>query len=225
MTETEPSEPKPQVPSAGLPAKAGAGAGRPSPSPLPVIGGRLGIAIFFLVGMAVMSWQGFNGWIDRNLHPQEPKPVATWSVGTEANVELTLITADAKRLNCAHDTTLENLHCAYTASKRPWPRTPNSPLDDNDEVVIQPYRTADTNALILVSGVWAQPELALRLHREPPNLADIDKQLRFVAYCRVRFVGELKNASLRWETGGKWAEEPTAFVAKPVHCTLDKPTG
>jgi len=41
-----------------------------------------------------------------------------------------------------------------------------------------------------------QPELALRLHREPPNYYDVKKQARFVAYCKVRFVGELTNISL-----------------------------
>jgi hypothetical protein len=101
----------------------------------------------------------------------------------------------------------------------------NAPLDDNDQFVIQPYRTADTNALVLVSGLWAEPELALRLHREPPNVTDVDKNLRFVAYCRVRFIGELEKVSMRWDNNGKWAEEPKAIVARPVRCTLDPPNG
>jgi hypothetical protein len=178
-----------------------------------------------LIGIAVIAWQGLNSAIDRTLHPKAVKPVANWQVGAEADLEVTVITPDAKRLQCAHDESIEDLHCGYTANKRPWRRTPNAPLDDNDAHLIQPYRTADTNALVLVSGLWAQPEVALRLHREPPNLADIDKNLRFVAYCRVRFVGELEKISLRWDTNGKWGEEPKAMVAKPVRCTLDPPNG
>jgi hypothetical protein len=189
------------------------------------IGGRLWIGIAMLVGIGVISWQWLNGWIDRTLHPKAPKPVATWQVGSEADVELTVITPDAKRLNCAHDALVEDAHCAYTANKRPWRRMPNAPLDDNDQRVIQPYRTADTNALILVSGLWAEPEVALRLHREPPNTADVDKNLRFVAYCHVRFVGELTQVGLRWDNAGKWADEPKALVARPVRCTLEPPTG
>jgi hypothetical protein len=190
-----------------------------------VFGGRLFIGIALLVGMGVISWQGLNVVIDRTLHPKEPKPAAAWKVGEEADVELTLITPDAKRLQCAHDTTLEGVHCGYSAAKRPFRRTPNAPFDDNDAAVIQPYRTADTNALVLVSGLWAQPELALRLHREPPVMGDVDKNLRFVAYCRVRFVGELEKVSLRWDTNAKWGEEPKAMVAKALRCTLEPPNG
>ena len=144
---------------------------------------------------------------------------------SEADVELTLITADAKRLSCAHDKPVEDVRCAFTANKSRVRRAPNAPFDDNDESVIQPYRTADTNVLILASGLWAQPELAMRLHREPPNLADIDKHLRFVAYCRVRFVGEMENVATRWDTSGKWTDEPKAMLAKPIRCTLDPPNG
>ena len=190
-----------------------------------MIGGRLYIAIGMLVLMGVISWQYPNAIIDRMLHPKVAKPAVTWKVGEEADVELTLITPDAKRLQCAHDATLEDVHCGYAANKRPFRRVPNAPFDDNDEAVIQPYRTADTNALILVSGLWAQPEIALRLHREPPVPGDVDKSLRFVAYCHVRFVGELEKVSLRWDTNAKWGEEPKAMVAKPVRCTLEPPNG
>jgi hypothetical protein len=188
-----------------------------------LLGGRLLLGIAMLFGIGVISWQWLNVWVDRGLHPRPPKAVAAWAVGSEADVQITLITADAKRLACAHDSEVEGVHCAYTANKRPWRRTPNAPLDDNDEHVIQPYRTADTNQLILVSGLWAEPELALRLHREPPNLADVDKHLRFVAYCRVRFVGEFTAIGTRWDTNAKWGEDAKSFVAKPVRCTLEPP--
>jgi hypothetical protein len=193
--------------------------------PLQVIGGRLAVGIVFLAGIALVAPQNMNAWVDRQLHPSPVKAVETWEIGKEAHVELTLITADAKRLNCAHDQVLEGQHCGFSANKHAWPRVPGQLSDDNDYQVIQPYRTADTNALILVSGVWAQPELALRVHREPPSYYDVKKQMRFVAYCKVRFVGELTNVSLRWDTGGKWQDEPKAMVAQALSCTLEPPTG
>lgn len=221
MTESDAS------PAGPVPAPPSPPAAEPRPRgpELQLIGGRLWSGIALLAGIGLVSWQTINVLIDHTLHPKAPKPVATWQVGAEADVEITLITPDAKRLNCAHDSPVEDVHCAYTANKRPWRRQPNAPLDDNDRFVIQPYRTADTNALILVSGLWAEPELALRLHREPPNVADVDKNLRFVAYCHVRFIGELEKVSMRWDTNGKWAEEPKAFVARPLRCTLDPPNG
>jgi len=190
-----------------------------------VIGGRLGTAILLLLGIAAVSPQGMNLWVDRLLHPASIKPAETWEAGKEAQLELTLITADARRLNCAHDQVLEGQHCGFSANKHAWPRAPGELSDDNDYDVIQPYRTADTNALVLVSGIWAQPELALRLHREPPDHYDVKKQARFVAYCKVRFVGELSNVGVRWDTGAKWQEEPKAMVAQALSCTLEPPTG
>jgi hypothetical protein len=192
---------------------------------LPALGGRLLIGILLLAGIALVSPQNMNVWIDRKLHPEPVKHAGVWETGKDANVELTLITADAHRLNCASDTTLEGQHCGFTANKRVWPRAPGQLVDDNDFDVIQPYRTADTNALILVSGLWAQPELALRVHREPPSYYDVKKQLRFVAYCKVHFVGELKDVALRWDTAAKWAPEPKAMVAKALSCTLEPPQG
>jgi hypothetical protein len=192
---------------------------------IPVLGGRLGIGILLLLGIALVSPQGMNLWVDRHLHPTPIKPVETWEVGKESHLELTLITADARRLNCAHDQLLEGQHCGFSSNKHAWPRAPGELADDNDYDVIQPYRTADTNALVLVSGVWAQPELALRVHREPPSYYDVKKQARFVAYCKVRFLGELSNVALRWDTGAKWQEEPKAMVAQALSCTLEPPTG
>ena len=193
--------------------------------PLPVLGGRLAIGVLLLGGIALVSPQGMNAWLDRRIHPAPAKRVEVWEAGKEASVQLTLITADSRRLNCAHDQVLAGQHCGFGANKRSWPRQPGDLLDDNDHDVIQPYRTADTNALVLVSGIWAQPELALRVHREPPTYYDIKKQVRFVAYCRVRFVGELTDAALRWESGGKWLTEPKAMVAQALSCTLEPPQG
>ncbi|HTV19984.1 MAG TPA: hypothetical protein VMG12_14970 [Polyangiaceae bacterium] len=220
MTDSDAPLAGPEPPAPAAPAGA-----RPPADGPEVLGGRLFIGVGMLISMSVIAWQGLNAVIDRTLHPKAVKPVVEWKAGNEADVELTLITPDAKRLQCAHDATIEGLHCGYTANKRPFRRVPNAPFDDNDQSVIQPYRTADTNALVLVSGLWAEPEIALRLHREPPVTGDVDKNLRFVAYCRVRFVGELEKPSLRWDTNAKWGEEPKAMVAKPLRCTLEPPNG
>jgi hypothetical protein len=172
--------------------------------------------------MATIASQPLNARIDRWLFPREVKPVAQWKVGTEADVELTLITDDYQRLSCANDEVVAGAHCAFRADKRHWPRERGAPVDDNKADVIQPYRTADTNQLILVSGLWAQPEVAMRLHNEPPHHFPEKKQLRFVAYCKVRFVGEI-TADLRWQRGASWQEKQKGLVAQPLSCTLTPP--
>jgi hypothetical protein len=182
------------------------------------------VGIAFLAGIAIVANQRLNLAIDGRLNPEPPKPkVDAWAVGKEADVQITLITDDSRRLACASDTVVEDTHCSSDGKKRRWPREPSAPLDDNNVDVIQPYRTADTNQLLYVAGLWAEPELAMRLHREPPDQFAADKLLRFVAYCRVKFVGEMKQASVRWEQGGQWQDEQSALVAKPLRCTLSEP--
>lgn len=224
---SEPNATEPTVKPQGGAADPGAPAAPPAPQEggPDLFGGRFLVGIALLVGIAAVAPNQLNNYIDRALYTEDPKPVAEWAIGGEANVELTLITADSRRLACAHDAVIDGVHCGYSANKRMWPRAPGAPVDDNDENIVQPFRTADNNSLILVSGLWAQPELALRVHREPPTYYDPNKQARFVAYCRVRFIGEMKGVLVRWDTGGKWAEEPPTLVAKPLHCTLDAPRG
>jgi hypothetical protein len=193
---------------------------RPGPHPIewrPVIG------IAMLAGIAIIANNWLNQGIDRTLEPPRIKPQVQWVVGQEADVELTLITDDLRRLSCASDTLVEGAHCAFDGNKRRWQRAPDAPLDDNNVDIIQPYRTADTNQLVFVYGLWAQPELAMRVHREPPDSVASDKLLRFVAYCHVRFVGELTQAWTRWEQAAQWQGDATALVAKPLTCTLTPP--
>lgn len=229
MADTPPAPPEPSTDAAGTATAAPQPARAPAKPALEdgpqVVGGRLIYAILLLFGISAVSATEVNAWIDRRLNPPKPRASVSWEVGKEARLQLTLITADARRLNCAHDRVIEGQHCGFTSNKHAWPRAPGALADDNDVDVIQPYRTADTNSLVLVSGVWAQPELAWRVHREPPSYYDIKKQVRFVAYCDVRFIGELEHLSLRWETGGRWLPEGKAMVAKALHCTLDEPEG
>ena len=105
---------------------------KPAPVTPELIGGRFLIAVLLLGAIALVSWQWLNAWVDRTLHPRPRKAAVAWATGVEADVEITLITADAKRLSCASDTEIEGVHCAYGANKRPWRRTPNAPFDDND---------------------------------------------------------------------------------------------
>lgn len=192
---------------------------QPEPFPwLPAIG------IAMLLGIALIANKYLERFIERTLDPPKPpKPAAQWTIGAEADIEITLITDDARRLACASDTVIEGKRCTHDGKRRRTPRAPNAPLDDNNADLIQPYRTADTNQLVFVAGLWAQPALALRLHREPPDVIASDKLIRFVAYCRVRFIGELTDAETRWDTTAAWQGKSSALVAEPLRCSLEPP--
>jgi hypothetical protein len=230
MSEAESSE-KPVTegsPDAGPPEGGAAGATPPAGSGEPKsfwesVEWRPVIGIAMLVSIAVFANQWLNQRIERWRSPPRIKPVVQWVIGQEADLEITLITDDSRRLACASDTLVEGAHCAFDQNRRRWQRAPDAPVDDNNVDIIQPYRTADTNQLVFVYGLWAQPELAMRVHLEPPDSVASDKLLRFVAYCRVRFVGSLTQASTRWDQGAQWQGDGTALVAKPLSCTLTPP--
>lgn len=190
-----------------------------------LFGGRLwlGLALLLLIGAGMN--QRLNTLLDRQFRQGTIAPIATqpWQVGGETTVAVTLITADAERLACAHGTVVEGLRCAYDGNRRPWPAEPDAPLDDNGARTIQPYRTADTNTLIFIAGLWNQPELALRRHQEPAEQYAVKKLLRFTAYCQVKLIAELPNAALRWDVRGRWEQNQTALVARPLACSLTAP--
>jgi hypothetical protein len=134
---------------------------------------------------------------------------------------VTVITADASRLSCAHSEVIDGAHCGYGKDKLPWPRTAEEPADDNGRNLIQPYRTSPDNALVLVIGLWDQPEVAMRLHREPPTGVPVKRLNRFDVTCQVKFVGRLDSVDLRWDVTGTWQTERNTWVARPVSCQVN----
>jgi hypothetical protein len=191
--------------------------------PIPVFGGRLLIAAAMLAAMVVIPMSNAGSFLEPK---EEIAPTTAWSVGETATVAITLITADYNKLACAAEKELDGAHCQYKSEKDLWPRGSDTPLDDNKANIIQPYRTATDNKLIMVSGLWAQPEVAMRLHKEPPQGVAEEKLARFIAQCEVKFVGNLPDMKLRWNPSGGWTNPDTQeppLVAKPVSCKVMNP--
>lgn len=197
---------------------------RPPPVELkPILGGRLWIGVGMLLGLGLVANPVFNSWIIRRAPPEDlHTDLGKWRGGVETNVRVTVITADATRLSCAHEGEVDRAHCAYGADHIIWPHGPDEPADDNGPNLIQPYRTSPDNNLILLVGLWAQPEVATRLHREPPNGVVAKRLQRFDVTCRVKFVSQWDKVDLRWETTGTWQTEKGAWVARAQSCTVNK---
>ncbi len=190
--------------------------------PTPVISGRLFIAGIFLVVIAIIPKTRVSSLFE----PKEPADTTAtnWKVGGKETVAITLITADYQKLACASETVVEGYHCMYKNETEPFPREPGAPLDDNKAKIIQPYRTPETNKLIMVAGLWAQPEVALRLHREPSMGVEEEKLARFTVNCVVKFIGMLpKEAKIRWNPGQWVPPDMNAIVAAPESCTISEP--
>jgi hypothetical protein len=188
---------------------------------LPLFAGRLMIGAVVLGLMVLITMSKLGDWLEpkqqaaaQGTNPTDSAP------GTTGRVQITLITADYNLLTCASPQVIEGKHCAYRSETEVWPRPENAPLDENKRDVIQPYRTWPDNRLILVAGLWADPAVALRLHREPPTGVAQKKLSRFVADCQMKFLGKLQNPRLRWPTSGQWLNEGDATVAQPLSCEI-----
>lgn len=185
--------------------------------PIPVIGGRFLIAAGFVMLMILIPFSPIG-----RAEPKGPEGTNTeaWTPGGTGRVRITLITADYNKLTCAAEKELEGNHCQYKSESEAWPRDPSAPLDDNKRNVIQPYRTWPDNKLVLVAGLWADPVVAMRLHREPPYVIAEKKLARFVVDCEMKFLGKIEESKLRWGPGQQWQKEGAAWVAKPTSCKL-----
>jgi hypothetical protein len=191
--------------------------------PTPVIGGRfLGAAA--ILGLTVLIPSSPLGGL---FEPSDPPGTDTnaWQTGQKSSLILTVTTADEAALTCGSTESFEGRHCAYKTENELWPRDPQAPLDDNKANIIQPYRTWLDNKLILVSGVWAQPSLAMRVHREPPGNLSPDRLARFTAECKVHFGGRMEKPDLRWSPGQSWVMEQPTMVAIADECkVIDEPS-
>jgi hypothetical protein len=202
-----------------------------------IVFGLAGLLVIVLpnspVGAAVadIAYAGVRQVFDAN-PPTDRKPTtpaAEWKVGSTLPVSVTLITADYSKLYCLGTESFKGYHCGYEDQRKPWPPRPGAPLDDNKRDILQPYRTA-ANELILVGGLWADPHVAQRLHEEPPHSRNQDRLARFVAHCQLEFIGVMKDSKVRWAPGAPWLDPDGAHigpaggipVAIPRGCEIEK---
>ncbi len=187
--------------------------------PEPVLSGRLVTAMAFLLAMAIVPVSGLANVLTK----EAPKTAerATWHVGDTATIHLTVVTSDYNDLACADERTIDSTHCEFENDRERYPKKDGqeSPIDDNKATTLQPYRTTDNN-LLLAAGLWAQPEVATRLHFEPPRGVSKDKLARFVVSCQVEFLAEWENPQVRWKSTDKWSENGKAMVTKLLECTI-----
>lgn len=191
---------------------------------IPVFSGRLLIAAgLVLAGTFIPMFR----WLGDAIEPKGPEPTAvdTWATGVTSTVRITLVTADQNLLACASEQSFDGVHCQYKTTSEQWPRDPNAPADDNKLNIIQPYRTWFDNKLVFVAGLWAQPEVAFRVHQEPSHGILPDKLARFAVECRLKFIGRLGQVKLRWSPQHSWSDpDGPPWVGRAEFCKLiDEP--
>lgn len=195
----------------------------PSDEGEPVLSGRMVIAVALALAMVVVTQQRNLGQAITKTAPRTTERAA-WRVGETANVHLTVVTADYSQMACSDSRRAGKSHCEYKNEREPWPQDPESPVDDNKLHILQPYRTTDRN-LLLLPGLWAQPEVAMRVHTEPPHGGNAKNLARFVVDCEIKFLEEWQNAVVRWKPSERWSNQGKAMVGEIVSChILEDPT-
>jgi len=203
-------------------APAAPRAAAPATPPLELIDRKMWWLIILFFGTALFSFGEFNNYVERNFVPAPPTMNYNLETGASTTLDLTVVTGDMKRLTCASDKDLDGVHCAFVADKHKlWPRTPDAPIDNNFKEVLQPYRTLFNNQLVLVSGVWATPEVAMRVHTESPDVVPVKREARFTALCKVKILGKLDEVGIRWEPSQQWYTEKNVVTARVESCTID----
>ena len=137
---------------------------------------------------------------------RRPKAVTEWEAGDVVDVEITLVSSDARNLACAAKDQVGGRHCAFETSSKPW--SADSAAAD-DKTVLKPYTTTN-RVSVTAAGLWSEPALQGKL-----------PTARFSVKCKYKVEGKLKNPSIRWTPTGPWIEQdkdwPSGIVSE---CTI-----
>ncbi|NRA33543.1 MAG: hypothetical protein HRU17_09405 [Polyangiaceae bacterium] len=198
------------------------------PEPTPIIGGRLWLPIGMFIAMAFFANpQTGRSFFAKNAPQPYRHQTQAWKVGATSEVRVSVVSADVRALACASDMNAEGVRCAYKADKTAVPRAPDSPLDDNQHLVIQPFKTVPDDHLVLIAGLWHDVSVAYRVHQEP-NLGKGSRRLmRFVARCQVRFVAQASpdTVQTRWGLTSSWGKiNKKPMVGIVQSCEVEAPT-
>lgn len=194
---------------------------KPAPRPeeeQPILSGRMIIALAFALAMSVIPVSKLGPLITKT--SPETTARAAWKVGQTARIHITTVTSDYDELACASMKRLGDAHCEWENERERWPAgPPSAPIDDSKLTTLQPFRTTDRQ-LVLLPGFWAQPDVATRLHQEPPHGVSSAKLARFVVSCDVKFVEEWKTPMIRWKPSERWSGSENAMVGEIESCEI-----
>lgn len=121
-----------------------------------------------------------------------------FTVGSEVDVEITLVAGDSKNLQCASKTTVGSAHCAFEDGTKEWAK--------DDKPVLMPYTTTDKRNL-LGAGLWADPGIA------NAKLPDS----RFSVKCKFKVEGKVPKPQVRWNATAKWEDSQGDWSAGTLH--------
>jgi len=140
----------------------------------------------------------------------------TFALDQDVDVNITLVSPDAKQLACQSAEELNGYHCEFQGQSVRWskPSTTGRPAAFD---TLAPYKTTD-DYLFLVPGLFSQDALRERLTYDPPNSSA--EHIRFVANCKMHIVGKLGQVDVRWSTTDQWHPNRDVWVGAVSGCWL-----
>ncbi len=184
----------------------------------PILSGRLMIALCLIGAMVGLP---FFRPLGSAITKRSPKTTnaSSWQIGNSARVNLTVVSADFERLACSTDHQYQQNRCGFDSNGKEVATVSDRIVSDNHRHQLQPYRSTD-GKLLLIPGLWAQPEVATRLHEEPFKDIPERRLARFVISCELSFVARWTDVKVRWKPKEKWSDQGEAMVAQAKDCAV-----
>ena len=168
----------------------------------------------------------YVGWIiavlfafalySQTFYRRPPAAPRTFALDQDVDVNITLVSPDAKQLACQSPEEIKGYHCEFQGKNERW----NKPSTTGRAVALDtlaPYKTTD-DYLFLVPGLFSQEALRERLAYDPPNSSA--EHIRFVANCKMHIVGKMGQVDVRWATTGQWGAQRDVWVGSVSGCWL-----
>jgi hypothetical protein len=157
----------------------------------------VGLTVFVVVAVAsyaVLQWR-----------------TSTPAAGSQATVDITLVTADRTDAECVAVNGLDDFHCRLIDENTNW--------EGEERNLLKPCYTLDRH-LYLVPGLFLEPAIRMRYKTEIPKKPR-DQLNRFTAHCQIKVVGKLLGVRTHWSANAAWSAPTEAEVGLVSNCTID----
>jgi hypothetical protein len=152
----------------------------------------------------------------QTLYRRPSPPARVFAQDQDVDVNITLITPDARNLACVAPEDLNGYHCEFQTRSERWNKPSSSGRLPALET-LAPYKTTD-DYLFLVPGLFSQQALRERLAIDPPTSGA--EHIRFVANCKMHIEGKMPQVDVRWATNGAWQIQHDVWVGTVSGCWL-----
>ncbi len=165
-------------------------------------GGSLGKSVLLFFVIVIGLGVGF-AILGKEQAPQAARP--KWKTGEVVDVDITLVSTDAKDLACASTELIAGKHCAFEAANKAWSKGGGT----DDKSTFKPYTTTD-QVNFAAAGLWSEPALA------PGKLP----AARFSVKCKYKIEGTLKTLGVRWREGDQFYPNGEWYAGSVSDCKL-----